>query len=130
MTLLTKNVFVSALRQVSSWDNPEVMGRPKSRLTDCEIDEDMWSSEVSNSDDEDSTATPPSRPLSMGEEPQSISVYGIGENVENSPKYIVLADYGALGPAEVSLKERDIVTVVKVGCGGWWFVKILHTSAG
>lgn len=86
---------------------------------------------MSNSDDDDnSTATPPSRPLSIGDESAvAMNVYGVGENVENSPRYVVLADYGPMGPAEVLLKEGDIVSLVKVGCGGWWFVKILHSTA-
>ncbi len=54
--------FFRPLRQVSSWDNPDVMaaGRPKSRTptTEPDIDEDLWScSEMSNSDDDDSTTT-------------------------------------------------------------------------
>ncbi|XP_035716330.1 guanine nucleotide exchange factor DBS isoform X4 [Folsomia candida] len=129
----TTNIGHRPLRQVSSWDNPDVVPRPKSRISnECDIDEDLWScSEMSNSDDDDnSTATPPSRPLSIGDESAvAMNVYGVGENVENSPRYVVLADYGPMGPAEVLLKEGDIVSLVKVGCGGWWFVKILHSTA-
>lgn len=126
----SSNIGHRALRQVSSWDNPEIRSRSKTRNTECEIDEEMWSSEVSNSDDDDnSTATPPSRPLSIGEEPTSINVYGIGENVENGSKYVALAEYAALGPAEVSLKEGDVVSLIKVGCGGWWFVRILSSES-
>lgn len=144
---------------MSSWDNPDVLpasARPRSRNNaEPDIDEDAWScSEVSNSDDEDdsgpatATPTPPSRsrPVSMGEESSGLSLgldnptvammnaYGIGVggvvDVENGPRYVALADYGPLGPAEVSLKEGDVVTLVKVGCGGWWFVKTLQTLGG
>lgn len=36
-----------------------------------------------------------------------------------------LADYAAMGHSEVSLHEGDTVELLKVGCAGWWFVKIL-----
>lgn len=30
-----------------------------------------------------------------------------------------------MGHSEVSLREGDVVELLKVGCAGWWFVKIL-----
>lgn len=39
--------------------------------------------------------------------------------------YVSLADYCAMSETEVSIKERDLVELLKVGCAGWWFVKLL-----
>lgn len=36
-----------------------------------------------------------------------------------------MADYKAMGHSEVSLLEGDLVELLKVGCAGWWFIKIL-----
>jgi len=129
---------LSALRQVSSWDNPEPR-RPKSRSNDCDtIEDEFWSSEVSNSDEDDDLCAlpqPPSRPLSIVGDPAtstttSCGIYGVGENIENGEKYVALADYTASGPAEVTLKEGDVVILVKIGCGGWWFVKMVQAMSG
>lgn len=38
---------------------------------------------------------------------------------------VSLADYCAVGPSEVSLREGDPVELLKVGCAGWWFVKLI-----
>lgn len=40
-------------------------------------------------------------------------------------RYISLADYCGVGHSEVSMKEGDTVELLKVGCAGWWFVKVL-----
>jgi hypothetical protein len=126
----------SALRQVSSWDDPEPR-RPKSRTNEFEtIEDEFWSSEISNSEDEDDSVAmqqPTSRPLSMVGDQSSASnssVYVTEENIESGTRYVALADYPASGPAEVGLKEGDTVMLVKVGCGGWWFVKIVQSAAG
>ena len=37
--------------------------------------------------------------------------------------YRVLADYSALSDRELSMEEGEVVELVKVGCGGWWFVR-------
>ncbi|XP_039286746.1 guanine nucleotide exchange factor DBS [Nilaparvata lugens] len=67
-------------------------------------DEDAaWSSDYTNSDDDD----PP-----MG---------GSG----GGGRYIALADYCAVGHSEVSMKEGDVVQLIKVGCAGWWYVRLI-----
>ncbi|XP_076261206.1 guanine nucleotide exchange factor DBS-like isoform X2 [Rhynchophorus ferrugineus] len=43
-------------------------------------------------------------------------------------RYIALADYCAIGNSEVSMRDGDIVELLKVGCAGWWFVKVIGTS--
>lgn len=30
-----------------------------------------------------------------------------------------------MGHSEVSMKEGDVVELLKIGCAGWWYVKIL-----
>lgn len=45
--------------------------------------------------------------------------------VVQGSRFVSLADYCAMGHSEVSLREGDVVELLKVGCAGWWFVKIL-----
>ncbi|XP_056645987.1 guanine nucleotide exchange factor DBS-like isoform X1 [Diorhabda sublineata] len=66
-----------------------------------EIDSN-WSSDYSNSDDEDNNST--------------------------NARYVALADYCAVGNSEVNIKEGDIVELLKVGCAGWWFVRMIGTN--
>ena len=35
----------------------------------------------------------------------------------------VLADYSALSDRELSMQEGEIVELIKIGCGGWWYVR-------
>ena len=41
---------------------------------------------------------------------------------------MVLADYAALGPTEATLKEGELVDLVRIGCAGWWYVRPSGTS--
>ena len=34
------------------------------------------------------------------------------------------SDYKALADAELSIREGDVLDVVKVGSSGWWLVKV------
>ena len=38
-------------------------------------------------------------------------------------RYRVLADYTALSNSELTMKEGDFVSLLKVGCAGWWYVR-------
>jgi hypothetical protein len=38
--------------------------------------------------------------------------------------FVVLADYMALTSREIDLNEDEVVELVKVGCAGWWYVRI------
>ena len=40
------------------------------------------------------------------------------------PQYRVLADYTALTGREVNLQEGEVVELVKIGCAGWWYVRL------
>lgn len=42
-----------------------------------------------------------------------------------SCRYVALADYCAIGNSEINMKEGDMVKLLKVGCAGWWFVKVI-----
>lgn len=46
-------------------------------------------------------------------------------NDSKGTTYFSLADYCAMGNSEVSMKEGAAVILKKVGCAGWWFVKVL-----
>ncbi|XP_055387523.1 guanine nucleotide exchange factor DBS-like isoform X2 [Condylostylus longicornis] len=67
-----------------------------------------WSSDYSNSEDE---------------------LSNVDDNSTPGTKYTALADYCAIGHSEVSMREGDSVELLKVGCAGWWFVKVLGTNA-
>ena len=51
--------------------------------------------------------------------------YTLRMHLEQGGIYVSLADYDAASETEVSLKGRDRVELLKVGCAGWWFVKLL-----
>lgn len=40
-------------------------------------------------------------------------------------KFIALADYTAMGHSEVSMREGESIELLKVGCAGWWYVRVL-----
>lgn len=37
---------------------------------------------------------------------------------------VALSDYTAVGPSEVSLREGQNAELLKVGCAGWWYVRL------
>jgi len=39
-------------------------------------------------------------------------------------RFVVLADYMALTSREIDLNEDEVVELIKVGCAGWWYVRI------
>ncbi|KOX71191.1 Guanine nucleotide exchange factor DBS [Melipona quadrifasciata] len=43
-------------------------------------------------------------------------------------RYVALADYCAVGQSEVTMREGDNLELLKVGCAGWWFVKLINTG--
>ncbi|XP_014297306.1 guanine nucleotide exchange factor DBS isoform X2 [Microplitis demolitor] len=109
------------LRQTISWEIQSVSGSLRtlsvdgnsviSHVTDVSqsTEEDVaWSSENSNTDDEDA----------------------FSENPGPAPggRYVALADYCAVGQSEVTMREGDHLELLKVGCAGWWFVKLIGTG--
>lgn len=47
------------------------------------------------------------------------------KNIKQGSKFVALADYVAVGHSEVSMREGDNIELLKVGCAGWWYVRIL-----
>ncbi|XP_011297911.1 guanine nucleotide exchange factor DBS isoform X2 [Fopius arisanus] len=110
------------LRQTISWEaQSSVSGSLRtlsvdgnsviSHITDVSqsTEEDVaWSSENSNTDEEDA----------------------FSENPGPAPggRYVALADYCAVGQSEVTMREGDHLELLKVGCAGWWFVKLIGTG--
>ena len=124
------------LRQASSYETSDSCSsdRPKSRSVDTDFEEEHWSTEASNSEDDASVSQIyPLPELSGNSDPKvlnksgsssSMSMYGVGENIENGPKFIVTADYVPVDSScEIPLKEGEVVVLVKTGCAGWWFVR-------
>lgn len=37
---------------------------------------------------------------------------------------VALSDYTAVGTSEVSLREGQQAELLKVGCAGWWYVRL------
>ncbi|XP_008211520.1 guanine nucleotide exchange factor DBS isoform X2 [Nasonia vitripennis] len=108
------------LRQTISWDaQSSLSGSLRtlsvdsnsmvSHLTDVsqttENDDVGWSSENSNTDDEDA--------------------FGDISGPAPGGRYVALADYCAMGQSEVTMREGDNLELLKVGCAGWWFVKLI-----
>jgi len=48
------------------------------------------------------------------------------------PQYRVLADYTALTARELNLHEGEVVELVKIGCAGWWYIRLTgyHSAEG
>ena len=46
------------------------------------------------------------------------------DNTANLPKYKILADYVALTGRELNLHQGETVQLIKIGCAGWWYVRL------
>ncbi|EEB16142.1 Guanine nucleotide exchange factor DBS, putative [Pediculus humanus corporis] len=104
-----------ALRQTTSWESQSSMDSSagnNNRAFSCDetnshiqtlIESEEESSDLSNSDDENQS---------------------FGDQILGG-RYVVLADYRSQGHNEISLQEGSLVEVLKVGCGGWWYIKLL-----
>ena len=46
------------------------------------------------------------------------------EEAISGQRFVVLADYMALTSREIDLNEDEVVELIKVGCAGWWYVRI------
>merc|ERR1719400_2572046 len=51
---------------------------------------------------------------------------GLHPSETESQLYKVLADYSALSDRELSMQEGEVVELIKVGCGGWWYVRVAN----
>ncbi|XP_067143192.1 guanine nucleotide exchange factor DBS-like isoform X3 [Centruroides vittatus] len=43
-------------------------------------------------------------------------------------RYVALGDYEAVDVGEATLKEGEVIQVEKVGCAGWWYVRVTGTG--
>ena len=41
-------------------------------------------------------------------------------------RYLVLADYDPLSDRELGLRQTELVDLLKTGCAGWWFVRLVR----
>ncbi|KAG6446714.1 guanine nucleotide exchange factor DBS isoform X3 [Manduca sexta] len=97
------------LIQTSSWElGPGGPPRPQpppanpARTASCDThDEPCWSTDPSDDDDD---------------EPEHAPAVGCA--------LVALSDYTAVGPSEVSLREGQHAELLKVGCAGWWYVRL------
>ena len=46
------------------------------------------------------------------------------ENLLEPVRYRALADYTALTSRELNLHQGELLELLKVGCAGWWFVRL------
>lgn len=53
------------------------------------------------------------------------SRYFAARLITKGTKFTSLADYCAMGNSEVSMKEGATVELKKIGCAGWWYVRVL-----
>ena len=45
---------------------------------------------------------------------------------EQHERFLVLADYDPLSDRELALRQTDLVELLKTGCAGWWFVRLVR----
>ena len=66
-----------------------------------------------------------SRSLDMCHEKSSSEAELVDDDTSSFPKYHVLADYMALTGRELNLQEGESVQLIKIGCAGWWYVRLI-----
>ncbi|XP_026472684.1 guanine nucleotide exchange factor DBS-like isoform X2 [Ctenocephalides felis] len=120
------------LRQVSSWETSVQNSQNVAlRTMSCEGSfcnnavGTSGSHSVSSSEKEDQEGL--DLGLSSSEYSNSEEEDG-DKNQPPSGRYVVLADYCAVGHSQVSMKEGETVELLKVGCAGWWFVKLIGSG--
>ncbi|KAM7344260.1 guanine nucleotide exchange factor DBS isoform 6-T10 [Cochliomyia hominivorax] len=138
------------LRQTTSWDTPNIItsqrtiscdasSESSNRNSNCSSSDDncinsglpissnmsMTSANSATTDKEHNEACGWSSDYSNSEDEMSM----IEDNSTPGSKFVALADYVAVGHSEVSMREGDNVELLKVGCAGWWYVRILDTNS-
>ena len=68
-------------------------------------------------------STPPSPPQHVTTNVQYSILYSKYQEIAQF-FCAVLADYMALTSREIDLNEDEVVELIKVGCAGWWYVRI------
>ncbi|XP_065368625.1 guanine nucleotide exchange factor DBS isoform X3 [Calliphora vicina] len=138
------------LRQTTSWDTPNIITSQRTISCDASSESSNRNSNCSSSDDNCiiTSGLPISSNMSMTSatsttEKEHNEACGWSSDYSNSEdemsmiednstpgsKFVALADYVAVGHSEVSMREGDNIELLKVGCAGWWYVRILDTSS-
>ncbi|KAF5275360.1 hypothetical protein FQR65_LT04188 [Abscondita terminalis] len=114
-----------ALRQATSWEKQKIGVIPQinHRTMSCDNDSNLPISSLEEESTESIEGGNWSSDCSNSEEDEQQNNTAI-----LSGRYVALADYCAMGISEVNMKDGDIVELLKVGCAGWWFVKLVGTS--
>ena len=126
-TKKAKDEFASELRKVIAKEK----GAGKERLS--RIVRNVTSTETlsATSGSETSSARQFSRARSLDQESWSRTYQSAldrsssEENLLEVARYRALADYTALTSRELNLHQGEVVELVKMGCAGWWFVRLL-----
>ena len=65
------------------------------------------------------------RSLDQPDDKASDDMGPVVRGASRPPQYKVLADYSAPATSarELSLKQGEVVTLIKIGCAGWWYVR-------
>ncbi|XP_068144544.1 uncharacterized protein [Drosophila tropicalis] len=133
-----------SLRQTTSWDTPNIILGTPSRTISCDASSES-SNRNSNCSSEDNVVAGAacSNFVSGPTDKDQQEVCGWSSDYSNSEdeisliednstpgsKFIALADYTAMGHSEVSMREGETIELLKVGCAGWWYVRVLDTNA-
>ncbi|XP_070066492.1 uncharacterized protein [Drosophila virilis] len=132
------------LKQTTSWDTPNIILGTPSRNISCDASSESSNRNSNCSSEENGPAATACANSSSGigdrDHPEGCgwsSDYSNSEdemsvNEDNSTpgsKFIALADYTAMGHSEVSMREGEAIELLKVGCAGWWYVRVLDTNA-
>ncbi|XP_031630379.1 uncharacterized protein LOC116345285 isoform X1 [Contarinia nasturtii] len=135
------NIF-RPLRQTVSWDTPNGMANAPQRA--MSVDTNSTNSNETNrcSNISDESGPTPAAPISSSSSEQdnheagawssdysnSEDEYPNAEDTAPGNRFVSLADYCAMGHSEVSMKEGDVVELLKIGCAGWWFIRDLSNN--
>ncbi|XP_017865479.1 PREDICTED: uncharacterized protein LOC108615484 isoform X2 [Drosophila arizonae] len=134
------------LKQTTSWDTPNIILGTPGRTISCDASSESSNRNSNCSSEENGPAAAACGNSSGGggmadrDHPEgcgwssdySNSEDEISVNEDNSTpgsKFIALADYTAMGHSEVSMREGEAIELLKVGCAGWWYVRVLDTNA-
>ncbi|KAF9798084.1 hypothetical protein SFRURICE_016474 [Spodoptera frugiperda] len=113
------------LIQTSSWDlgppsnqpaKPSAVVPSATRTASCDThDEPCWSTDPSDDDDDE----PEHPPVT-----EAVGLNGTIHRMAVGCALVALSDYTAVGPSEVSLRDGQHAELLKVGCAGWWYVRL------
>ncbi|XP_017837139.1 guanine nucleotide exchange factor DBS isoform X3 [Drosophila busckii] len=131
------------LKQTTSWDTPNIIIGQHSRAINCDSSSESWSRNSNSSDNIGHAAcTNSTGGAGIGDRdhPEACSWSSDYSNSEDElslnedistpgGKFIALADYIAMGHSEVSIREGEVIELLKVGCAGWWYVRVLDTNS-